>query len=133
MSRSRLGGCFIAFARARSGLAAVEFALLVPVLLLLYLGGYELTQALSAYRKLTDTTTEIASIVSQNAVVSSANLTSIFNASTQIMSPHSAASLTIVLSEVSTDANSNPKVTWSLPYNGATPRPPAPRSPCQPA
>lgn len=37
--------------------AAIEFALLVPVLLLMYLGGYELTQALSTYRKLTDTTT----------------------------------------------------------------------------
>jgi Flp pilus assembly protein TadG len=121
MSRFRSGGCLAAFARARRGAAAVEFAILVPVLLLLYLGGYEVTQALSTYRKLTDTTTEIANIVSQYAGLSSANLTSIFSASTQIMTPHSAASLTIVLSEISTDASSNPTVTWSQAYNGATP------------
>jgi Flp pilus assembly protein TadG len=118
MNRSRLGGRLIDFARARSGIAAVEFALIAPVLLLLYLGGYELTQALSTYRKLTDTTTELASIVSQYAVISSSEVTSVFTASSQIMYPHSAASLTIVLSEVSTDANSNPTVTWSQAYNG---------------
>jgi Flp pilus assembly protein TadG len=121
MRRPRLGECLVAFARARSGLAAVEFALLVPVLLLLYLGGFELTQALSTYRKLTDTTTEIASIVSQYAVMSSANVTSVFNASAQIMWPHPSANLKIVLSEVSTDANNNPTVTWSQAYNGAVP------------
>ena len=53
------------FLRARGGATAVEFALLLPFLLLLYLGGFELTQALSTYRKLTDTTAELASIVSQ--------------------------------------------------------------------
>jgi Flp pilus assembly protein TadG len=121
MRRSKLGGCFIAFARARSGVAAVEFALVLPVLLLLYLGGFELTQALSIYRKLTDTTTEIASIVSQYAVISSSGVTSVFDASTQIMYPHSAANLKIVLSEVSTDVNSNATVTWSQAYDGAAP------------
>lgn len=121
MIRPRLAGCLLAFARARGGVAAVEFALLVPVLLLLYLGGYEVTQAMSAYRKLTDTTTELANIVSQYAVMSYSDVTSVFNASAQIMSPRSASNLTIVLSEVSTDANNNPTVTWSLAYNGASP------------
>jgi Flp pilus assembly protein TadG len=120
MTRTRFSGCLIAFARARSGVAAVEFAILVPVLLLLYLGGFEITQALSTYRKLTDTTTELASIVSQYAAMSSSDVTSVFTASSQIMAPNSTSSLTIVLSEVTTDANSNPTVTWSQAYNGAT-------------
>jgi Flp pilus assembly protein TadG len=119
MTPGNFGGYLRVFARARRGAAAIEFAILVPVLLLLYLGGFEITQALSTYRKLTDTTTEIANIVSQYAGLSAANITSIFDASTQIMTPRSAASLTIVLSEVSTDASSNPTVTWSQAYNGA--------------
>lgn len=119
MTRPHLRGCLAAFARARGGVAAVEFALLVPVLLGLYLGGYEITQALSTYRKLTDTTTEIASIVSQYAVMSSSDVSSVFAATSQIMLPQSASKLTIVLSEVSTDSSSNPTVTWSQSYNGA--------------
>jgi len=120
MTRARLSGCLIAFARARSGVAAIEFALLLPFLLALYLGGFEITQALSTYRKLTDTTTEIANIVSQYAVMSSTDVASVFAASSQIMTPASATNLKIVLSEVSTDANSNPTVTWSQAYNGAS-------------
>lgn len=120
MTRARFRGCLIAFARARRGVAAVEFALLLPFLLALYLGGYEITQALSLYRKLTDTTTEIANIVSQYAIMSSSDVNSVFAASTQIMMPASATNLKIVLSEVSTDASSNPTVTWSQAYNGAS-------------
>ena len=112
-----------AFFRARGGATAVEFALLLPFLLTLYLGGFELTQALSTYRKLTDTTTELATIVSQSAVLSSASLNSIFGASTKIMSPYSTANLKVVVSEVTTDASLHATVTWSQAYNGATPLP----------
>jgi Flp pilus assembly protein TadG len=110
-----------AFLQARRGSTAVEFALLLPFLLLFYLGGYELTQALSTYRKLTDTTTEIGSIVSQYPTLSAANLSSIFGASSQIMAPYSASNLKIVLSEVTTDASNNATVTWSQGYNGGIP------------
>jgi Flp pilus assembly protein TadG len=119
--RTWAGTLFRTLFRARSGATAVEFALLLPFLLTLYLGGFELTRGLSTYRKLTDTTTEIGSIVSQYPTLSAANLASIFGASTQIMQPYSAANLKIVLSEVSTDASGNPTVTWSQGYNGGAP------------
>jgi Flp pilus assembly protein TadG len=106
---------------ARDGATAVEFALLLPFLILLYLGGYELTQALSTYRKLTDTTTEIGSIVSQYPTLSAANLNSIFGATSQIMSPYSASKLAIVVSEVTTDSSNHATVTWSQGYNGGLP------------
>lgn len=109
------------FLAARGGATAVEFALLVPFLLLLYLGGYELTQALSTYRKLTEATTEIGSIVSQYSSLSAANLNSIFTASSEIMEPYSSANLTVVVSEVSTDVSSHATVTWSQGYNGGVP------------
>ena len=103
------------------GLAAVEFALVLPFLLFLYLAGYEVTQASSTYRKLTDTTVEIANIVSQYAAMSSSDVTGVFTASAQIMAPRSTSPLSIVLSAVSTDANSKPTVAWSRSYHSASP------------
>ena len=38
-------------ARQDSGLAAVEFALILPILVMLWFGGVELTQALSVDRR----------------------------------------------------------------------------------
>lgn len=120
MSARRIIGRLSRLRRARDGATAVEFALLLPFLLLLYLGGYELTQALSTYRKLTDATTQIANIVAQYTTMSALDVTSVCQASTQIMAPNSATGLKIVVTEVSTDANKNATVTWSQAYNGGT-------------
>lgn len=106
--------------RCREGVAAVEFALVLPFLLLFYLAGYEATQAASTYRKVTDTTAEIANIVSQYAAMSSSDVTGVFSASAQIMAPRRTSPLSIVLSAVSTDAKNKATVAWSRSYNGAS-------------
>jgi Flp pilus assembly protein TadG len=101
------------------GVAAVEFAFTVPVLLIVYLAGFELSQAMATYRKLSDTTVELANVSAQYTTMGALDVTSVFNASAQIMAPYQTSNLTIVLSEVTTDASSNATVTWSCPYNGA--------------
>ena len=103
------------------GTAAVEFALVLPVLLILYLGGFEISKAVATYRKVTDTTVELANVASQYTTMSAGDVATVMSASAQIMAPYSTAPLTIVLSEVTTDASNHPTVTWSQPYNGATP------------
>jgi len=104
----------------RRGVAAVEFAMTVPVLIMVYIAGFEVSQAMATYRKVSDTTIELANIAAQYTTIGTADSTSIMNASSQIMAPYSTQNLTIVLSEITTDANNNAKVTWSEPYNGAT-------------
>jgi Flp pilus assembly protein TadG len=115
-------------ARLRSdirGVAAVEFAFTVPILLLLYLGGFELSQAMATYRKVSDTTVELANVSAQYTTMSaSVDVPSIFSASSQIMTPFSTGNLTIVMSEVYTDPTTNvATVQWSYPYQGGTPLP----------
>jgi Flp pilus assembly protein TadG len=58
-TRSRWSS-FLAGPRARSGIAAVEFALIVPILLLLTLGIVDTCRSLIAYRKLTQMTQSMA-------------------------------------------------------------------------
>jgi Flp pilus assembly protein TadG len=89
--------------------------------MLLYLGGFEVSQAAATYRKVTDTTVEIANIVAQYTSMSSADAQDVMGSSTQIMAPYSTSQLTIVLSEITTDVNSNATVTWSQAYNGGVP------------
>jgi Flp pilus assembly protein TadG len=102
------------------GVAAVEFALMVPILLTVYLAGFELSQAMATYRKVSDTTVELANVTTQYTSMAALDVTSVFNASAQIMSPYATSNLTIVLTEVTTDMNSNATVNWSCAYNGAT-------------
>lgn len=100
------------------GVAAVEFALVLPILLLVYLGGFEVSQAVAAYRKVADTTVELASVAGQYSTMSAADVSNIFNASAQIMTPYPTQNLSIVLSEVTTDGSGAATVTWSQQYHG---------------
>jgi Flp pilus assembly protein TadG len=99
------------------GGAAVEFALIVPVLVLLYAVGFEICQAATVKRKLTDTTVQLASLTSQYTKVTKNDISTIMNASAQVMSPNPTNVLSIVLSEVSIDNNGKATVTWSEPYH----------------
>ena len=102
--------------RDKRGVAAVEFALIVPIVIVVYALGFELAQASTVYRKLTDTTVQLANVTSQYTAVADTDVNNIFGASSQIMSPYATAPLTIVLSEVKTDDSNNATVWWSVPY-----------------
>ena len=98
------------------GGAAVEFALLLPVLVMLYAVGFELCEAATVKRKLTDTTVQLANLTSQYTKVSKSDISTIMNASSETMSPFPNSTLSLVLSEISIDANGNASVTWSEAY-----------------
>jgi Flp pilus assembly protein TadG len=102
------------------GVAAVEFALLAPALILVSLGSYEVFQAAAAYRKLCSTTVELAGVTSQYSTMSANDVSNVMNASAQIMTPFATQNLSIVLTEITTDNSKKPTVTWSQAYNGGT-------------
>ena len=104
------------------GVAAIEFALVVPLVIIVYAGGFEIVQAATVNRKLTDTTVQLANVTTQyTSLAATPDLNNIFAASSQIMAPYPTSSLTIVVTEVQTDASSNGKVVWSQGYPAATP------------
>ena len=54
------------FAGDTKGVSAVEFALVLPLMLTLYLGGAELAQAISASRKVTLVSRTVADLAAQS-------------------------------------------------------------------
>lgn len=55
--------------RGREGAGAVEFAILVPLLLVGYIGAYEISVAMSVYNKVGRTSTTISDLLTQNISV----------------------------------------------------------------
>jgi Flp pilus assembly protein TadG len=101
------------FALDRRGVAAVEFAILLPILALLALGCVEVTDGLIIKRKLTHTTSSIGDLIAQSKIITDADMANIMLASTAIMRPYPEASLKVIVSGVLLDADSNGKVLWS--------------------
>lgn len=105
------------------GTSAVEFAICMPFLILLYIGGYQLTDAASAYRKVTATSRTVADLTAQYTTVSDADLDTILNASQKVMAPYAVATASMTISQIAIDASGVATVDWSRGKNvaGLTP------------
>ena len=102
------------------GVAAVEFALVVPAVILVYAVGFEVTEAGTVYRKLTDTTVQLANVTSQYTSMSTTDVGNVLDASVQIMTPYPTSNITAVLTEVKVNANKKGVVQWSCGYPSGT-------------
>jgi Flp pilus assembly protein TadG len=76
------------FPRARKGLAAVEFALLLPVMITLFFGVVETSAALSCRAQITSIAATVADLVAQGSTTSQGDLTNVFNAGNTILYPY---------------------------------------------
>jgi Flp pilus assembly protein TadG len=103
----------------RSGIAATEFAVIVPLMLVLFFGVVEFSTGVAVDRKVTLVARTLSDLVSQNTSVTDTQFTNFFNAGTQVMSqyaqsPYSASTLHATISELYVDPNTHTaKVQWS--------------------
>jgi len=108
------------FVGDRRGLAAIEFALLLPVMLLLYLGAVEVEEAIAADRLVGLTASTVTSLVTQYTTISaSQQMPDILNASTAVMYPFSGGQVTVVVSCINVDATGRATIAWSQALNGS--------------
>ena len=91
----------------------------MPIVLVLYFGMVEATQALLANRRASAVTTAVGDLVTQQAQVTSADVNGIFEASTAIMKPFSTDTLAIRVTSIEIDASGVPKEKWTM-DNGRT-------------
>jgi Flp pilus assembly protein TadG len=106
------------FAGDTSGLSAVEFALLLPLMLTMYLGGSEVSQAITASRKVTLVARAVGDLASQASSITNASMTNILNASSAVVAPFPVASLKVTVSQVKIDAAGTATIEWSDTLNG---------------
>lgn len=101
-----------------SGVSAVEFALILPIMITMYIGAVEFSHALTVDRRVSSVASSAADLVAQAEEVSSSSLQDIFTAATSIMVPYSATPISITLTSVVADDNNDTTVDWSCAQNG---------------
>lgn len=106
-------------ARDRRGLAAVEFALILPVLLVLYLGAFEGSQAISANRKVEAVADTVGDLVSRSSSMDATRLSNITSISAAILNPFTSDGLVMTVTTVRVDANGKATVDWSKASTGS--------------
>jgi len=103
------------FLRDHRGVAAIEFALVAPILICAYLGMAEVTLGLMASRQTSHLAATVGDLASQSDNLTAANLTDLWTIGASMLQPFSTGTaLKIRLSEVYMDPNtSKATVQWS--------------------
>jgi Flp pilus assembly protein TadG len=99
--------------RDKRGSAALEFALVAPIMLLLYFGMAEITQGLLANRRADHVASAVGDLVAQKASLTEADVEDIFNISTALLRPMPTTKLAMRVTSISIDATGKATVVWS--------------------
>jgi Flp pilus assembly protein TadG len=110
---SRLGRRVRAFRKGNSGVAAVEFALLVPAMMSVWVGMVVATDALNADKKVTLLTRTLADLTTQMQAISQADADNVFQATESVLWPQPAEKLAMRLVSLTIDGAGKVFVDWS--------------------
>jgi Flp pilus assembly protein TadG len=105
-----------------SGIAATEFAVIVPIMLVIFFGTVEISSGVAVDRKVTLVARTLSDLTSQAppptqsqswSTVDDTYLQNVFTATIAILQPYPASPSKVTLSEIYVDSNKIAKIQWS--------------------
>jgi Flp pilus assembly protein TadG len=116
------------FWRDKRGMAATEFALLLPIMTFFFFGILEVSDAMIANRRVVNATNSLADLVTQEKKVSGAHVSDIFSGVASMLEPTNSSTVTMRLVSVTLDVGDEDDpdddrivVEWSRQDNGSVP------------
>src|SRR5438105_4738078 len=117
--RLSLSQRFVRLGSDQRGVSAVEFAMLLPLMITLYLGAVEVSQGIGIDRKVSLTSRTVADLAAQVTSIASSDMGNILGASSAVVAPYDPAKLKVTVSQIAIDNNGNATITWSCTRNGS--------------
>lgn len=95
------------------GIAAVEFSLILPIMLVLWIGGVEVTGALSVDRRLNNLASSMGDLVARDKEVTWAEIDDIFELAEAAMFPYPSTGMYLRITAVDMDGGGTGTVAWT--------------------
>jgi Flp pilus assembly protein TadG len=99
------------------GISAVEFALIAPLLIILYLGAIEVSLLMEVDRRVTQTSASLGDLTARLSTVTDSDMAEMFAAAKVLMEPYDASTAQMRITSIVDNGNGIPKVAWSDAYN----------------
>ena len=113
---------FHRFLTSKRGVAAIEFAMIAPILVFLLLATFDAGRAIAIYIKVRSASFTLAAITNQyttgNNGIASADMTAIAGSTTAVFAPYSSAPAVVTISQIKETSATNAVVSWSYSVGG---------------
>ncbi|KQS88061.1 MULTISPECIES: TadE/TadG family type IV pilus assembly protein [unclassified Rhizobium] len=112
---------FRRFWRDRKGTGAIEFAIIAPLLIMAYIGSFEVSLGFSISRKVARASSTVADVLTQQTDVSKATLDGMKDVAKSVMAPYEMNTYTLKMTGITVTAAGVGTVAWSRDQAGGTP------------
>ena len=113
---------FRRFAASVRGVAAIEFALVLPFLLLVFLASFDAGNAITIYIKVRSATFALAAITNtynnSNDTIQATDMTTIVSATSAVLAPYSSTPIVVTITQIKATSSTAATVSWSSSLNG---------------
>jgi Flp pilus assembly protein TadG len=105
----------VSLLRDRNGIAATEFAVIVPLMLVMFFGTIEFSSGVAVNRKVTLIARTLSDLTSQSSTqaITDSYLQNVFTASISIAYPYPPMPTQVKVSQVYVDSNNKATIQWS--------------------
>ncbi len=106
------------FNASTCGVAAIEFAIMLPILAVLFLELIDAGRAIAIYMKVRTAAYTLDAITNQYTTIAAADMSSIVGATSVVLAPYSSSPAVVTISQISVNTSTNATVSWSYSLNG---------------
>lgn len=107
--------------RDRKGTGAIEFAIIAPLLIMAYIGSFEISLGFSIARKVSRASSTVADILTQQTTVDTKTLDGMKDVAKGVMSPFEMTDYSLKMTGIKVTGAGTGTVAWSRDENGGTP------------
>lgn len=102
------------FRKAKDGVSAVEFALILPIFVTMFMGIFEISNYVMVARRVSALASTAADLVAQETAVDTADINEVFNTIAIVGAPMASTGVQIAITSVVADTNGTTnRVAWS--------------------
>ncbi|WP_411034734.1 TadE/TadG family type IV pilus assembly protein [Shinella sp. BYT-45] len=109
------------FVDDRRGVGAIEFAIVAPLLIMTYIGAFEISVAIAMSRKVSRASSTVSDLLTRNETTNLATLDSMKDVTKNVIAPFSQEGYTLKITGIAVDADGNATVAWSRDQKAASP------------
>jgi Flp pilus assembly protein TadG len=112
---------FRRFIEDRRGAGAVEFAIIAPLLIMAYIGAFEISLAMTVSRKVSRASSTVSDLLTQTTSTDKAALDTMKVVATNILAPFAAGAYSLKITGITVDKDGKANVAWSRDQNASAP------------